>query len=338
MSVVAEPRAIPTTAAEWFAARLAARDEQMERRFALWLTADPRNAEEYELCQLTWELAPAAAEGLDDGAAPIEAVAPAATTERGAGARTRRAAFAGFAVAACAALMAVAAFWLNTPEPSLWSTGPGEQRVITLADGSNVTLNTRTTLEVRIGHSQRELRLLSGEAFFDVAKDASRPFIVETRLGTARAVGTRFDVLLDEERVEFATEEGKVLVQAPRADESAGVLATAGTRATLLRGESHPALDRADLMRIENWRAHRLEFDRVPLGDALKEFSRYTRVPIRPASAEVAQLRISAVLKTGDVEALRSSLRGAFGLSVLERPDQWLVTAAGAGNASQVER
>jgi transmembrane sensor len=314
MKAATEPRSIPGTAPEWFAARLAPRDQETERRFALWLAADPRNAEEYELCQLTWELAPAAAEGLEQYDRP----------------RARRLAIAGFAAAACAALIAIAVLWLKPPKPSVWSTAPGEQRVITLADGSHVTLNTRTTLEARIGRSRRELRLLSGEAFFDVARDASRAFVVQTPLGTARAVGTRFDVLLDDERVEVTTEEGKVLVQAPHTAETAAVLATAGTRATLVRGNSRPALDRADLMRIENWRAHRLEFDRVPLGAALKEFSRYTRVPIRPASAEVAELRISAVLKTGDVEALRSSLNGAFGLSVVERPDQWLVTAADA--------
>ena len=333
MSVITGPRAIPRTAAEWFAARLAPRNEQMEQRFALWLAADARNAEEYELCQLTWELAPAAAEGLEEESAVGGSEARAATTDSarqgGVYSRVRRVVFAGAAAAACAALIAIAVLWLNSPKLSTWSTAPGEQRVIALADGSRVTLNTRTTLEARMGRSLRELRLLNGEAFFDVAKDASRPFVVETKLGTARAVGTRFDVLLEDERVEVATEEGKVLVQAPHAEES-GVLATAGTRATLIRGNSRPALDRADLMRIENWRAHRLEFDRVPLAVALKEFSRYTRVPIRPASSEVAELRISAVLKTGDVEALRSSLRGAFGLSVIERPDHWLVTAADA--------
>jgi transmembrane sensor len=338
MNADTEARSIPGTAAEWFAARLAPCDEQIERRFELWLAADPHNAEEYELCQLTWELAPAAAEGLNEDIVVAEGLdARAASSGRiGEGSvhlRIRRFASAGLAAAACAALIAVAVFWIDSPKRSIWSTAPGEQRLITLGDGSHVTLNTRTILEARIGRSRRELRLLSGEAFFDVAKDASRPFVVETRLGTARAVGTRFDVLLEDERVEVATEEGKVLVQAPHADDAA-VLATAGTRATLVRGNSRPALDRADLVRIENWRAHRLEFDRVPLGVALKEFSRYTRMPIRAATAEIAQLRISAVLKTGDLEALRSSLNGAFGLSMVERADQWLVTEGGAASQS----
>jgi transmembrane sensor len=338
MSAIPEPRSIPNTAAEWFAARLASCDERMERRFSLWLAADPRNAEEYELCQLTWELAPAAAEGLEGDAAIARVVGAHAVAGKGSGqgsahSRVRRVVSTGFAAAACAALVGFAVFWLSAPKLSVWSTAPGQQRVITLADGSHVTLNTRTTLEARMGRARRELRLLSGEAFFDVAKDESRPFVVETRLGTARVVGTRFDVLLEDERVEVATEEGKVLVQPPHAEKS-GVLATAGTRATLIRGNSRAALDRADLMRIENWRAHRLEFDRVPLGVALKEFSRYTRVPIRPASTDVAELRISAVLKTGDIEALRSSLNGAFGLSIVERADQWLVIADNGASQS----
>ena len=102
-------------------------------------------------------------------------------------------------------------------------------------------------------------------------------------------------------------------------------MAAAGMRATLLAGSAQAKLDPADLNRVENWRSHRIEFDRVPLSVALKEFSRYTAVPIRAGSPELGRIVISAVFKTGDTEALRATLRGAFGWSVVERSGELVV-------------
>jgi transmembrane sensor len=198
------------------------------------------------------------------------------------------------------------------------------QRTVALEDGSRITLNTRSNLEVRMSHSRREIRLLAGEAFFEVAKDVSRPFLVTTALGEARAVGTRFNVLLEGDREEIATEEGKVLVRTS-ASKAAAVLASAGMEATLVHGQASPVLGHADLARIENWRASRLEFDRVPLDTALKEISRYTALPVRAPSLDVQRIRISAVLKTGDIQALKAMLKGAFGLDIVEGKGEWLV-------------
>jgi ferric-dicitrate binding protein FerR (iron transport regulator) len=138
-------------------------------------------------------------------------------------------------------------------------------------------------------------------------------------------VGTRFNVLVESDRVEVSTEEGKVLVEAPDAA-SSGVLAAAGTRATLARGMREAAIDRADLNRIDNWLAHRLEFDRVPLSQVLTEFSRYTPLPIRAATPAVGEVSVSAVLKVGDIEALKATLNGAFGLDVVPQANEWVVT------------
>jgi transmembrane sensor len=306
-------RSLPGTAAEWFAARLGPHDAELEWRFSEWLARDPKNAEEYALCGLTWELSAAAAVGVD-GRVDVRP------------AWYRRGLTYGIATLAATVLLALAIFRFIPPAATEWHTGPGGLSTVVLADGSRITLNTRSTLEVRLGRTRREVRMQEGEAFFEVARDPSRPFVVETPLGVARAVGTRFNVLLEGEREEVATEEGKVLVRA-LGGSTAGVLATAGTRATLVRGEPQPALDRADLTRIDNWRASRLEFDRVPLEAALREFSRYTSVPVRAPSADVQRTYISAVLKTGDLQALRATLQGAFGLRVVAGKNEWLVVA-----------
>jgi len=303
----------PTTAAEWFAARRRPQDSSFEARFSQWLAENPRNVEEYALCELTWSLSATAAEGLQ--------------SEMHARPWYRNRAVAGAAAAAFVVMVALAAFWAMPPAPMTLYTGPGEQRTIALADGTQLTMNTRSNIEVRMSRSKREVRIFDGEVFFAVAKDPSRPFLVETALGTARAVGTRFNVLADSAHVEVATEEGKVWVSTS-SDASAGVMATAGLRATLLRGGSGPVLDKADLSRVENWRARRLEFDNVPLDTALKEFSRYTDIPIRPATQEIGQIPVSAVLKVGDMNALRATLKGAFGLTVIANAKEWLVVAS----------
>jgi transmembrane sensor len=313
-------RSTPRTAAEWFAARHDVHDDELDRRFARWLAEDPRNVDEYALCDLTWALSAA---GLEPGVSPRPWY--------------RRPPLAALAVAACAAVVGVSLYWHASPEPLHLSTLPGEQRIVTLADGSQVTLNTRSRLEVRMGRSEREIRMFEGEAYFAVAKDVARPFIIETSLGSARAVGTRFNVLIDHDRVEVSTEEGKVLVQSREAH-GASVIAKPGTRATLEAGGSAPTLDTADLTRIDNWRARRLEFDRVPLGQALAEVSRYTALPIRAASEEIGRMQVSAVLKVGDVDALRATLKGAFGLEIVPGPDEWIVTAPRAPEDAASQR
>jgi transmembrane sensor len=299
----------PRTAEEWFAARLGPRRSALETAFSAWLDADPKHRREYAACELAWGL-----------------VGEARITES----PRRRPLAMGVAIASLAASLAAIAIgsWVffRTPAPPLvFQTGPGEQRMVRLADGSQVTINTRSRLEVRIDRRHRGLRLLTGEAFFDVVKDAARPFIVATDLGIARAVGTRFNVLVENERVEVSTEEGKVLVQPPDAT-SGGVLATAGTRATLARGVLQATIDRADLNRIDNWLAHRLEFDRVPLSQVLAEFSRYTPLPIRAATPAVGAVSVSAVLKVGDIDALKATLDAAFGLDVVPQANEWVVT------------
>lgn len=309
-------RSEPATAAEWFAARRgrALHDESLERRFRDWLSSSTENFQAYALCELTWELTAAAAAGLS---VPT-------TWVRWYRARWVTAVAASIAVA----LFAVTVVWgylrMTSVEPIVASTQPGEQRLLQLTDGSRITLNTRSAVEVRLSSRERHIRIAAGEVFFDVAHE-SRPFIVETPLGTVRAVGTRFDVLLEDGRVEVNMEEGRVLVKG-RAADAPEVAAGAGVRATLRPGDIAADLGSADLERVENWRANRIEFDRVALAVALKEFSRYTNIRIRASTPEIGSVAITAVLKTGDVDALRATLNAAFGLRLEQSGNELLVT------------
>lgn len=298
----------PRSAAEWFAARQGGLDARRERRFQDWLAADPAHAEDYALCEIAWAVSRDAAAGL-----PVPQ--PARTHRR----LQRRLA----AVAAVAAAAGLAILLWPAAAPQ-WSTGPGEQRALVLEDGSRVMLNTRTRIEARFARREREIVLVTGEAFFEVAKDPARPFIVRTALGSARAVGTRFNVFYDARRLAVTTEEGRVMVAGPAAGE---VLVAAGRRAMLDATTTRVQVADTDVAATLNWMAQRIEADNQPLVQVLAEFSRYTPLPVRAATPEIGALRVSAVLRTGDIEALQAALNGAFGLDIERRADAFVVVA-----------
>jgi transmembrane sensor len=298
----------PATAAEWFAVRCGGTNPRLEQRFQAWLAADPARREDYALCEIAWEVSAPAARSLPE---PHRAARE--------GVLLRRQALA----AACAVALAVVVIMLWPAAGQSWSTGAGEQRTLQLDDGSHVMLNTRTRLDVRFTRNERTVRLIMGEAFFDVAKDANRPFVVRTPLGSARAIGTRFDVYLEERRFAVTTAEGRVMVAAKGGTD--GVVVEAGRRAELRMGMRRAQVGPADVAAALNWQAQRIEVANDSLGNVLRDFSRYTSLPVRAATPAVAALRVTAVLRTGDIAALEATLRGAYGLEIERRSDAYLV-------------
>jgi transmembrane sensor len=298
------------TAAEWFALRLGGTDAKLDRQFDAWLAEDPAHGEEYALCEITWEVSQEAAREMPQ---------PVYRAWLGDGATVGRRA-AAFAIAA-AALAAVV--WSWPPATLAYATTAGEQRTLVLEDGSRVTLNTRTRVGVRFERHAREIVLEGGEAFFEVSKDVARPFMVRTPIGSARAVGTRFDVYLEERQLTVTIADGSVLVDGPISGN--GVLVGAGSRAELRAGTARAVVEPADLPAALGWLSRRLEANNALLSDVLSDFSRYTRLPVRAATPAIAQLRVSAVLRTGDLEALQVTLKDAFGLDIERRDGEYLV-------------
>jgi transmembrane sensor len=290
--------------------RLGSTDAKLDRQFNAWLAENPAHGEEYALCEITWEVSQDAAREIPE---PMQR---AWLGDRAVAGRR----VAAFAIAA-AALAAVVWFW--PPATLGYATAAGEQRTLVLEDGSRVTLNTRTRIAVRLEHDAREIVLEGGEAFFEVSKDASRPFTVRTPIGSARAVGTRFDVYLEERQLSVTIAEGSVLVDGPVSGN--GVLVGAGSRAELRAGTARAVVNPADLPAALGWLSRRIDANNAPLADVLRDFSRYTRLPIRAATPAIAELRVSAVLRTGDLEALQATLKDAFGLDIEQRDGEYLV-------------
>lgn len=303
----------PTTAAEWFAARRRGDvNPELEQAFDAWLASDPEHQRQYALCEIAWDLALPAAERLR--------ASTAANTKRRGIPHRRWAVGSGLAATV---LVAIAALWLaSVPQPLHYVTGPGEQRTVLLADGSRITLNTRTALSALIDDNRRDIVLDRGEAFFDVSHDPVRPFHVLTSLGQVTVVGTRFNVYRHSDSLEVTTEEGLVKVSpGEHSDSSAALLVRAGEGAAIVSPGAKPQSRHADLQRIENWRKQRLEFDAMPLSALLEEFSRYTTTPLRAATPEIGALRVSGVFHLGDVAALSTALDATFGLKVQRSAD-----------------
>jgi transmembrane sensor len=120
------------------------------------------------------------------------------------------------AAAACAFLVTVAgAMWWNFGRFPLYATDVGERRSLTLADGSTVDLNARSSIRVEFSKKERRVELVDGQALFQVAKDRQRPFrpfIVRSGDATVRAVGTQFDVNRQFSGVTITVLEGRVAV------------------------------------------------------------------------------------------------------------------------------
>jgi len=218
------------------------------------------------------------------------------------------------AIVALSAAAAVAlALWATAPPTQFRNiaTSAAQRQELTLADGTRVQLNAQTALVVDLGRSERRVRLASGEAFFAVSKDKSRPFFVETPAGLVRVTGTQFNVRADAaSALEVTVVEGSVLV---RAGESAGeahspVTLGAGEKLSSgPRGVAVRLLSSAELDDALAWRQGQVVFTGAPLREALACFARYHGRGIT-ASAEAAELRVGGRFSLDDLDGFFAAL------------------------------
>jgi transmembrane sensor len=216
---------------------------------------------------------------------------------------------------AAAAFLAVGLFFgPRAFGPPAYDSAIGEQRVIALDDGSRIELNTNTKLVVRFDEDERRIELIRGEALFDVAHDATRPFIVEADGRRVRAVGTKFTVRADPGALSVLVVEGVVAVspsEAPASSQPAPELPylRAGQRLDLA-GE-RPALAAVPAPEIErnlSWRTGWLEFNGQPLSLAASEVARYTGVRFVIDDPSLSAMPVWAYFRAEDVDGFLASL------------------------------
>lgn len=174
-------------------------------------------------------------------------------------------------------------------------TGPGEDRTITLEDGSTVFMGPATALNIEYSGDQRRVRLVSGQALFTAAPmgpDEPRPFVVAAGHGTARALGTRFMVEHHDDAVEVTVIEHSVQVSSQDPAQAVVLPPEQAVRYTDHAVEpAHPV----NLANATAWQRGTLVFDRVPLNHVISELNRYRRGKIILANDELARHRVSGV-------------------------------------------
>jgi transmembrane sensor len=197
-----------------------------------------------------------------------------------------------------------------------YRTGIGERRTVRLADGSMVTMNTRTRLAVLFTANRRLIRLMHGQALFEVIHDATRPFTVQAADRQVTALGTIFEVRVDPGRVKVVLIRGRVVVD--RSPESSGGFDDAHIRPTILKpGQQFDAelgapqkVAAIDIDRQQLWRNGFVEFDDEPLGRAVAEINRYTARPIILSNDGVAALHVSGLYRTGSPDQFIDAVQG----------------------------
>jgi len=230
---------------------------------------------------------------------------------------------AGFAV-----LLAGAAVWYF-PQPGSGAEEPaGLVRIMPerreLPDGSRVELNQDAELQVDFTGDLRRVRLVSGEAYFAVAHDPRRPFVVEGRGVLVRAVGTAFNVKLNIASIEVLVTEGRVAV-GPNGN---GFELPAGHRAEIPReggdAAAAVAVTAAEATRLLTWRSVRLQFQDLPLAAVAEEFNRHGRASGQPRlviDPAVADTLVAGSLRADNVEVFARVLESSFNLGVTRRAD-----------------
>jgi len=263
-----------------------------------WLDREPGNARAWAEARAIWDIAPRLPE-----VAPV----PAATADpvhlmpR----PSRRRWLVGGGLALAAGLAGVSLTPLARRLGADFATGIGERRDIALADGSRVLLNTDSTLSVEFTAGRRLVTLSRGEAFFTVARDPARPFVVAAATARAEALGTAFGVRLDQAAVDVAVAAGLVGLGDARlqAGES-GRFDLATGQVTRTAG--------ADLLLA--WRQGQLVVDRWPVARVLDELGRYHQGRILLRDGDLGRRPVSGVYDLNrPAEAVRAVVAAAGG-------------------------
>lgn len=307
------------TASDWFArVRSGAMTVDEARALEGWLAADPGHRAALESVELMW----AASQAIRSEPAVL------AIREEALKARRPTWRALGGAIAASLAALVLAGSTL-TPDaarhgPRTFTTSAGQTSTITLPDGSKVTLDADTVLRAHETARRRDLELVKGRAFFRVAKDPSRPFVVAAGGKTVTAIGTAFDVSLAPEGVRVTLLEGKVKVDAPISVPATPAAPRRVQSTEMTAGSQLVAPDNGSwrLAKVDageqvSWAAGQLVFAGKSLAQVADELNRRSDRKVVIVDPSVGRAVISGSFDSGDVEAFVQAVEG-YGLARVE--------------------
>jgi transmembrane sensor len=251
-------------------------DERERAEFDAWYQANPRHQGAYLRARAILHALNGMAEEPQQRPATRFGSVAANAANTGAPLHGRRRwIWSGLIAAGLAAVAVVPLTQRNPPTaPAVFETALGEVRSVTLADGSRASINSASLVEADMSGQERRLKVKRGEAWFDVRKDPSRPFIVEAGAVRLRALGTAFGVRRHAQGMDVYVTEG--VVQLTQADAGGAVRLVAGDHAAVGGGPVRVTRDAA-LDRALAWREGKLVFQHRTLADAVADFNRYNR-------------------------------------------------------------
>lgn len=282
-----EPENTNRQAGEWLA-RLHADDRSPDDEVAFreWLDGDPSHRTVFERASAVWD----AVGGLRDQSPVAQPDTPRLS---------RRVVLAGGGALAVAG---ASTFGWREAYAGVYRTGVGEQRRLTLDDGSRVMLDTDTRIRFRAGSDARTLSLSAGRVDLDIASDP-RPFLIELGARRIAAQTGRLDMRRDGDAMALTAIRGSARIDA------AGAPVSLSTGHRIAMGAGRPdRIDRPEIDDLIAWQSGRLAFRDETLTDAVAELNRYTTRPLVIADPRAAQMRVSGVYRVGDPEAFARSL------------------------------
>jgi len=200
-----------------------------------------------------------------------------------------------------------------------YSTAAGETRSVTLSDGSTVSLDVASTIEVRLSEHERAISLTTGRAYFKVAHDASRPFAVTAQNVRTVALGTQFQVQDSRDQVTVTLLEGSVLVSdVAAAQPQWQQRLTPGQQLRIAAGAAAPERRVVNQAVAASWLRGRHVFEATPLAEAIEEINRYSARKLRLGDPSLAELQIGGNFIAGDSESIAAAISAALPVEVVQ--------------------
>lgn len=284
----------------------------------LWLAQDAMHVRAFHEVQEAWQRSAAVGEVIRAPASDTHAEARERSDAHERSHRWRWAS----ALAATVLIACGIAFWPATP--TTLSTATAELRSVKLSDGSLVSLGPETQLRVSFSADERSIEMRSGEAYFEVTPDPSRPFSVKTPSGKVVAVGTAFSVHALAGRIAVAVTHGVVRVEPgearardtePVVDEIERsvepVVLVSGQR--LVREREHTAI--AALPSLDSataWQQRRLEYENEPLRVVIADINRYSGTKLQLEDSQIGELRYTGTVFPDELDVWLESIEGVF--------------------------
>lgn len=321
--LASKKKALRKTAVDWFL-RLQTMDAESSDRnaFEAWLMSSPSHQEAYAEVSGVWQKL--------DSTTQLEQLASALETKNKS---SRSKKIKAVSVAICLILTVCLSVlmvdrWQSPTMQMTASADIGQTKTTVLEDGSKLTINANTNLEVIYYRNKRLIKLNSGEAIFEVTKHAERPFIVESNHARVTVLGTRFAVNRLDKRVRVSVDYGRVKVEGLKTDSN-----SANAEVTLLSGEV--AEIGSDLLpqKVNRPAADAFSFERgiitftnADMQEISETLSRYRQQPIKVKDGQHMNAKITAVIKSRNVERFLSKLPDLAPVQLEQQPNQLLIS------------